>query len=190
VAAHPTAEQAWRTIERQTEQLVRLAEHLANVAGLPPAAVRLAVDGLALGGSAFPALSDGRDGALAPRRVLVVDDNRDAADSVATLLTLWGHDARVAYDGPGAIAAALAAPPELCLLDLGMPGMSGYEVAERLRREPTLGRALLVAVTGFEQEADRARAQRAGFDGHLVKPVELAALQTLLARDVREFDLA
>jgi PAS domain S-box-containing protein len=115
------------------------------------------------------------------RRILVVDDNVDAARSLALLLRLWGHTVRTAYDGPSALAAAAADPPEVVLLDIGMPGMDGYEVARRLRAQAELRSALLVAVTGYGQDEDRRRAFAAGFDRHLTKPLDPDALQALLA---------
>jgi PAS domain S-box-containing protein len=117
------------------------------------------------------------------RRVLVVDDNRDAAESLARLLRLRGHEVRVAHDGVQAMALATALQPELILLDLGMPGLDGFEVARRLRREAALGHPLLVALTGYGQEDDRRRTAEAGFDGHFVKPLDLAALERLLTRE-------
>jgi two-component system CheB/CheR fusion protein len=117
-----------------------------------------------------------------PRRVLVVDDDRDAAETLALLLRAAGHEARTAPDGPSALAEARAYRPEAVLLDIDLPGMDGYEVARRLRAEPARGGLLVVAVTGFGQEADRRRAVEAGFDHHVVKPVNPAALQKLLAR--------
>jgi CheY-like chemotaxis protein len=117
----------------------------------------------------------------APRRILVVDDNVDAAESLAVLLRLEGQEVRVACDGPAALAAALADPPEMVVLDLGMPGMDGFEVARRLRALPGSGGVLLVALTGWAQEEDRRRCYEAGFDGHLPKPVEWEALRQFLA---------
>jgi PAS domain S-box-containing protein len=113
-------------------------------------------------------------------RVLVVDDNRDAAESLVMLLRLVGHDASLALDGPTALRAAAAAPPDVVLCDIGMPGMNGYEVARRLRGLTGVGRPLLVAVTGFGAAEDRRRTAEAGFDAHLVKPVEPEALMQLL----------
>jgi two-component system CheB/CheR fusion protein len=121
--------------------------------------------------------------AARPRRVLVVDDNRDGADSLAMLLRLGGHDVCVANDGPGAVTAAASFAPEVVLLDIGMPGMNGYEVARRIRLLPGSGRVLLVAVTGYGQEEDRRRSRAAGFDHHLVKPVEFDALARLLGSE-------
>ena len=116
------------------------------------------------------------------RRVLVVDDNADSAESLAILLQMQGHDVRMAYDGPSALATAREHHPELVLLDIGLPaGMDGYELAQRLRPEAGLERAVIVAVTGYGQEEDRRRAADAGFDGHLVKPVDMQKLWRLLA---------
>jgi PAS domain S-box-containing protein len=115
------------------------------------------------------------------RRVLVVDDNRDAADSLALLLRLAGQDARVAYDGPAALAQAKDSAPDVIFLDIGMPGMDGYEVARRLRQDPASKGLLLIALTGWGQDADRRRSLEAGFDHHLVKPVGAQALHDLLA---------
>jgi PAS domain S-box-containing protein len=116
------------------------------------------------------------------RRVLIVDDNVDAAESLALLMKGVGHEVCTAYDGPSALRAAGAFRPDTVLLDLGLPGMSGIEVAERLRREPRLEKALLIAVTGFGQQEDQRRTRQAGFDAHLVKPVEPDAIFALLAR--------
>jgi PAS domain S-box-containing protein len=117
----------------------------------------------------------------AARRILVVDDNVDAARSLAVLLRLEGHEVRVAPHGPAALAAAQAEPPEMVILDLGMPGMDGFEVARRLRGQPRLRETLLVALTGWAQEEDRRRCYEAGFDGHLPKPVDLGALRQFFA---------
>src|SRR5262249_13809384 len=117
----------------------------------------------------------------APRRILVVDDNVDAAESLAVLLRLEGHEVRVASDGPGALEAAQADPPEMVVLDLGMPGMDGFEVARRLRSLPGSKDTLLVAVTGWAQADDRRRCYAAGFDGHLPKPVDWDALRQFLS---------
>jgi PAS domain S-box-containing protein len=142
----------------------------------------------------LPALDEARKGELlrrppdqgpatpSPRRrILVVDDNVDAAESLALLLRLEGHDARPAHSGPAALEAVRAEPPEVVILDLGMPGMDGFEVARRVRALPGGKDVLLVALTGWAQEEDRRRCYEAGFDGHMPKPVELNALQEFLS---------
>jgi CheY-like chemotaxis protein/anti-sigma regulatory factor (Ser/Thr protein kinase) len=116
------------------------------------------------------------------RRVLVVDDNVDAAESLALMLRAVGHEVRTAHDGPAALREAGALRPEVVLLDIGLPGMDGYEVARRLRQQEGLGQALVVALTGYGQEEDRRRAAAAGFDVHLVKPADPEAVQQLVAR--------
>jgi CheY-like chemotaxis protein len=116
----------------------------------------------------------------ARHRVLVVDDNVDAAVSLGMLLKLAGQEVRVTYDGPAALRQAIDFRPELVLLDIGMPGMDGYEVCRRLRREVGLMKATVVALTGWGQDEDRRRSHEAGFDHHIVKPVEPSALQRLL----------
>ncbi len=122
------------------------------------------------------------------RRVLVVDDNRDSADSLGLLLELQGHKVCIVHDGPGALAAAQTHRPHAVLLDIGLPGMDGYEVARQLRQLPGLDRVLLIAMTGYGQEEDKRRSQQAGFDAHLVKPADLDAVQALLAHPESEND--
>ena len=117
----------------------------------------------------------------ASRRILVVDDNVDAAESLALILKLQGDEVRTAHDGPAALEVARAFQPEVILLDIGLPGMSGYEVARTLREEPPFEEALVVAMTGYGQDEDRRRSQESGFDHHLVKPVQPDALYKLLA---------
>ena len=112
------------------------------------------------------------------RRILVVDDNVDSAETMAEILKLWGHEVQTAHDGPGALEAARAHRPDAVLLDLGLPIIDGYETARRLREEG-LGR-LLVAVTGFGAAEDRRRTAEAGFDTHLTKPVSPEALRRVL----------
>jgi DNA-binding response OmpR family regulator len=114
--------------------------------------------------------------------VLVVDDNRDAASSLALLLQMAGHETSRAHDGPGALAAAEKERPEVVLLDIGLPTLNGYEVGRRIRAQPWGASVVLIALTGWGQEEDRRRSHEAGFDGHLVKPVEYAELMTLLDR--------
>jgi CheY-like chemotaxis protein len=117
-----------------------------------------------------------------PVRVLVVDDNRVVTESWAVLLKLWGYEVGLAHDGPAAVAAALTQQPQVVLLDIGLPGMNGYEVAQRLRDQPGLEKPLLVALTGHGHEEDRCRSREAGFDHHLVKPVDPEELHDLLTR--------
>jgi two-component system CheB/CheR fusion protein len=115
------------------------------------------------------------------RRVLVVDDNLDSVDSLALLLRIRGHQVQTAPDGPAALEAARAFQPEVVLLDIGLPGMTGHEVARRLRQLPGMERALLVALTGYGQDDDRRLSQEAGFNVHLVKPADPDQLQAVLA---------
>jgi PAS domain S-box-containing protein len=115
-----------------------------------------------------------------PRRVLVVDDNQDAAHALRLLLQTDGHDVMVAADGAAGLALAREHRPDVVLLDIGLPTLNGYEIATRIRADPALKGTVLVAVTGYGQMHDRARASASGFDHHLVKPVEFRALQELL----------
>jgi CheY-like chemotaxis protein len=114
-------------------------------------------------------------------KVLVVDDNNDAAEMLAEALEVLGCETDVAYDGPSALEAAKRFRPQVVFLDIGLPVMDGYEVARRMRRDPELAPVRLVAVTGYGQASDRRRAREAGFDEHVVKPIDLDALPGLLA---------
>lgn len=114
------------------------------------------------------------------RRILVVDDNRDAAESLGNLLGLLGNEVHLAHDGLEAVSIAATSQPEVVFLDIGLPKMNGYEAARQIRQQPCGASMLLVAVTGWGQEDDRRRSREAGFDYHLTKPVEFAALQKLL----------
>lgn len=118
---------------------------------------------------------------LRPQRILVVDDNRDAAESLGALLQLLGADVLVVHNGADALDAFATYKPAVVLLDIGMPGMDGHEVARRIRREPGSQEATLIALTGWGQEKDRRRSSSAGFDFHLVKPADLHVLESLLA---------
>ncbi len=118
---------------------------------------------------------------VAPRRILVVDDNVDAAMTLAELLGLDGHEAWVAHDGPSAVESARRRLPDVAILDIGLPGFSGLEVARRLRAEPSLAGIFLVALSGWVQPEDLVRSREAGFDHHLAKPVEVETLVRLLA---------
>jgi signal transduction histidine kinase len=115
------------------------------------------------------------------RRILVVDDNQDAADSLSVLLRLMGHEVQTAYDGLAAVAAAAAFAPGLVLLDIGLPKLNGYEAARRIREQPGGREVTLIAVTGWGQDEDKRRSREAGFDLHVTKPLDPAILRTLLA---------
>jgi CheY-like chemotaxis protein len=110
----------------------------------------------------------------------VVDDNVDAAESLVTLLRLWGHEVAVAYDGPSALDLAAEFRPEVILLDIGMPDMDGYEVARRLRAQAAFATTQIMALTGWGAEEDRVRSRAAGFTEHLTKPANPQVLEDLL----------
>jgi CheY-like chemotaxis protein len=114
------------------------------------------------------------------KRILLADDNRDAAESLAIILRLEGHEVELAHDGAAALDAFAARRPDVALLDIGMPRSSGYEVAREIRARPGGGEVLLIAITGWAQDADKARSRAAGFDHHLTKPIEPDALIQLL----------
>jgi len=116
-----------------------------------------------------------------PRRILVVDDNPDSAQTLATLLQMDGHEAHTAYDGFEAVHAAKTLRPDVVLLDLGLPRLNGFEVARHIREQPWGNGTVLVALTGWGQEEDRNRSRAAGFNGHLVKPVNHAVLTRLMS---------
>jgi CheY-like chemotaxis protein len=134
------------------------------------------------GAPAKPVPNERRKSDLARFRVLVVDDHHDAGDSLATLLRLLGHQVRVAYDGATALEAARIFRPQIALLDIGMPGMDGIELGRRLRSEPEFETMLMIALTGYGRDEDRRRSAEAKFNAHLVKPVDVAALNTLIAQ--------
>jgi CheY-like chemotaxis protein len=127
------------------------------------------------------ALPDSELPATPRRRFLVVDDNRDSAQSLATLLHLTGNEAYVAHDGLEAIEAATNLQPEIILLDIGLPKLNGYEVCRRIREQKWGKGMVIVALTGWGHEADRRRSREAGFDNHLVKPIAVSDLKKLLA---------
>ena len=114
--------------------------------------------------------------------MLVVDDNLDTAESSSLLLEIEGHDVRVAHTGPEAIEIARSFAPDVILLDIGLPGMDGYAVARVLRAAPDLAHCRIIAVSGYGQAEDRHRSHEAGFDRHLVKPVEADVLREVLAK--------
>jgi len=114
-------------------------------------------------------------------RVLVVDDNVDAARSLAMLLKDSGHQVRMEHTGPTALEAALDYRPNVVLLDIGLPEMDGYEVAKRIREQPFLQNVVLVAMTGYGHDTDRQRSHEGGFNAHLVKPADFAKVQQILA---------
>jgi CheY-like chemotaxis protein len=134
----------------------------------------------ALAASGAPATAAG----MSPLRLLVLDDNRDAADTLAALLSVMGHDVSVAHDGYQALRMLDGLPRHAVFLDIGMPGLSGYQVAEIVRRERRHDAVMLVALTGWGGADDRARTAQAGFDAHLTKPATVAAIEDVL-RDVQ-----
>ena len=119
----------------------------------------------------------------AATRVLVVDDNEDAADSLATLLEVMGYQVRIAYDGPEALVAADEFVPAVALLDIGLPRLSGYDIARHIRGRRG-GDVLLVAITGWGQEEDRRLARDAGFDHHFTKPADFDQLIELIRTEL------
>ena len=114
-------------------------------------------------------------------RALVADDNQDAADSLARLLESWGHEVQVAYDGLSALRLARSYHPDVALLDLGLPGMDGYQVAVHIRQDAAVQGMMLLAVTGYEWEGAARRSHEYGFNDHFIKPVDLERLRALLA---------
>ena len=128
---------------------------------------------------------DDRQGVLnntvARRRILVVDDNQDVATSLAEILTVKGNDTRTAFDGEQACIVAEAFRPDVVVMDIGMPKVNGYEACRRMRGEPWGQHIVIVAQSGWGQEDDKRKSQEAGFTSHMVKPVDLAALEELLA---------
>ena len=117
------------------------------------------------------------------RRILVTDDNEDYATSLALMLEVLGNEVRTAHDGLEAVAVAAAFRPDVILLDISLPKLDGYEACRRIRAEPWADGVLMLALTGWAEPHDRLKAQAAGFDDHLVKPVEPSLFETLLATD-------
>ncbi|MCY7369961.1 MAG: response regulator, partial [Polaromonas sp.] len=136
--------------------------------------------GYGVGGAASASGADAPDATEPTLRILVVDDNHDAADSTAMLLEMLGYQVRTAYDGVSGVQAAAEFLPQVALLDIGMPDMNGYEAAQAIRHLPGGDRMRLVAVTGWGQPEDRVKSAEAGFDRHLVKPVHPPDLLALL----------
>jgi CheY-like chemotaxis protein len=129
-----------------------------------------------------PASHDGTGRFRVAHRILVVDDNRDAAESMRVLLKLMGAEVSAAYDGLQALEVAASFRPQAVLLDIGMPMLHGYDTARRFRQEEWGREIVLIALTGWGREEDRRRAEEAGFDGHLTKPVQVSALRQMLER--------
>jgi len=137
---------------------------------------------VAAGRARSQAAAVGEEGGASPLpRILVVDDNLDAADSLGMVLRMMGHEVHTAHDGLEAVGAASAFRPDVILLDIGLPKLSGYDAARRLREQEGGTEVLLVALSGWGQEEDRRLSKEAGFDLHVTKPVEFDALRRLLA---------
>jgi CheY-like chemotaxis protein len=116
------------------------------------------------------------------RRILIVDDNCDAAELLAEALSAMGHETRVAFDGPSGLDAAAGFAPDIAFLDIGLPAMDGYELARKMRSELAFPQLRLVALTGYGQDSDRERSAEAGFDSHMVKPINLMAVASTIKR--------
>jgi CheY-like chemotaxis protein len=127
-----------------------------------------------------PAKDSGPAAAPPKRRILIVDDNHDSAMSLGMMLDLMGNETRIAHDGLAAVETAEQFRPDIILLDIGLPKLNGYDACRRIRGQPWSKGMVIVALTGWGQEEDRRRSREAGFDHHLVKPVEIAALQAIL----------
>jgi PAS domain S-box-containing protein len=160
-------------IEAHSAGLGKGSEFVTRLAALAEPAMEPAPDPAE--GPPMPSANGSR------RRVLVVDDNVDSAESLAVLLRLYGHDVRLAHDGEAALEEARSFQPDVMFLDIDLPKMDGYEVARQLRLEPARGSLTLVAMTGYGQEEERRRTREAGFNSHLVKPVDFDMLQELLS---------
>lgn len=162
------------TVAAESEGLGKGTEFVVRLPALPQQMLDLAIR---------PADCDASEAPVARtpgKRILLVDDNSDAAETLADILRELGHTISVAHDGPTALAAAAAFRPHLALLDIGLPVMDGYELARRLREQPELRRTQLFAITGYGQESDRKRSREAGFQEHLVKPIDLTELAALI----------
>jgi len=146
-----------------------------------------------LPGAQAVARNDEAEGAARPRRhaegrcrLLVADDNQDSAESLAMVMRMWGYEVYLAHTGSRALELALRERPDACILDIGMPGLNGYEVASRIREQRWAGKVLLLALTGWGQSEDVQRAREAGFDHHMTKPVDLARVDALLIEHARQ----
>ncbi len=159
------------TVEAHSEGLGRGSEFVVR---LPIAEPHASTDWPEAAHMTHPVVASGH-------RLLVVDDNRDAAESLGMLFTLQGHEVRIAHSGAEALEITATYVPDLIFLDIGMPGMDGHEVARRIRRQPGLQHVVLAALTGWGQQEDRRRTAEAGFDHHLVKPPTPAAVEEVLA---------
>jgi CheY-like chemotaxis protein len=167
-------------VEARSEGLERGSEFSVYV---PNSLIDMAPPAERAGDAAAPVSAP----ASAPRplRVLIADDNRDSAESLGMLLEMSGHEVYLAHDGLDALAAAAEKLPDIALLDIGMPGMDGYEVAANIRREAWGSNITLIAITGWGQEDNKRLARTAGFDHHLTKPMDSAVLESILATVVR-----
>jgi two-component system CheB/CheR fusion protein len=161
------------TIEVRSEGRGKGSEFVVRLPGVRQGRVSMRESARGTG-EAAPASGSG------PRRIVVADDNVDSAESLAALLRLSGHEVRVAYDGPGAFEATTAFRPDVVVLDIGLPGMSGHDVARRIREDSASSRITMIAVTGYGQDDDISRSREAGFDHHLTKPVDIRSLKRLL----------
>jgi len=158
------------TVHASSEGLDRGSRFVVRLPALPPGTVP----------ERAPDSGRSAEGPSANHRILVVDDNVDAAESSAAVLRLDGHEVQVAWDGPAALQAAEHFRPDVVLLDIGLPGMDGYEVARRLRTMPVLADVVLIALSGYGGEQHAERCRQAGFDCHLVKPAALEQLEALI----------
>ncbi len=166
------------SVEASSGGMSHGSEFVVRLPALPPAIATAA-------GAAASAGETADNPTVLPRRILVVDDNVDAAMAMAMLLNLIGHETHIAHTGPEALDAVTAVQPDVVLLDLGLPGMSGFEVCQHIRKTFTEKPPLVVALTGWGQESDRRKSRDSGFDHHLVKPVDYEALADLLAKSAR-----
>ena len=169
------------SVEANSEGLGRGSEFIVRLPCRPAELQRAAADDARVPATAgADPHHEPRAGERAGRRLLIVDDNRDALDSLATLMEMSGHEVHMATDGEAALAIAERCRPDVVLLDLGLPKIDGYEVARRLRAAPWGRETMIIALTGWGQDEDRRRTRECGFDSHLVKPLDLEALVRLL----------